>query len=91
VAYVAGNIAFFDLGQHRTPASIWTARPTSPPSSGLSCPSGSNHAKCIQLCHDPNTPPAAFPVISGPKIRLPGQHGKVRRDGYCGEAGEARG
>jgi hypothetical protein len=34
-------------------------------------------------CYDPNTPPAATPLVSGPVIRLPGQHGKVRRDGYC--------
>jgi hypothetical protein len=33
-------------------------------------------------CHNPNTPVAAVPLVSGPVIRLPGQHGKVRRDGY---------
>jgi hypothetical protein len=31
--------------------------------------------------HNPNTPPAATPLVSGPVIRLPGQHGKVRREG----------
>jgi hypothetical protein len=50
VPYVASNIAFFDLGQHRTPASIWTARPTSPPSSGLSCSSGFVHVKRTVRC-----------------------------------------
>jgi transposase len=29
-----------------------------------------------------NTAPPATPLVSGPVIRLPGQHGKVRRDGY---------
>jgi hypothetical protein len=32
--------------------------------------------------HNPNTPPLASPLVSGPVIRLPGRHGKVRRDGY---------
>jgi hypothetical protein len=32
--------------------------------------------------HNPNTPPPATPLVSGPVIRLPGHHGKVRRDGY---------
>jgi len=32
--------------------------------------------------HNPNTLPPATPLISGPVIHLPGQHGKVRRDGY---------
>ncbi len=27
-------------------------------------------------------PPPATPLVNGPVIRLPGQHGKVRRDGY---------
>ncbi len=33
-------------------------------------------------CHNPNTPPSATPLVTGPVIRLPGHHGKVRRDGY---------
>jgi len=40
--------------------------------------SGSVHS----TCHNPNTPPSAFPLVNGPLIRVPGQHGKVRRDGY---------
>lgn len=32
-------------------------------------------------CHNPNTLPPATAVVSGPTIRLPEQHGKVRRDG----------
>jgi hypothetical protein len=35
-------------------------------------------------CHNPNTPPAATPLVSGPTIRLPGHHAKVNRDGYIG-------
>jgi len=34
--------------------------------------------------HNPNTPPPATPLVSGPVIWLPGRHGKVRRDGYRG-------
>jgi hypothetical protein len=33
-------------------------------------------------CHNPNTPPLATPLVSGPLIRLPGQHAVVRGDGY---------
>src|SRR6266511_4184747 len=33
-------------------------------------------------CHNPNIPPPATPLVNGPLIRLPGHHGKVRRDGY---------
>src|SRR6266498_758086 len=33
-------------------------------------------------CHNPNTPPAAFPLVNGSVIGLPGQHDKVRRGGY---------
>jgi hypothetical protein len=32
--------------------------------------------------HNPNTPPPALPLVSGPVIQLPGHHGQVRRDGY---------
>jgi hypothetical protein len=32
--------------------------------------------------HNPNTPPSAIPLVSGPVIQLPGHHAKVRRDGY---------
>jgi hypothetical protein len=32
--------------------------------------------------HNPNTQPPEFPLVNGPVICLPGQHGKVRRDGY---------
>jgi hypothetical protein len=32
--------------------------------------------------HNPNTSPPAAPLVSGTVIRLPGQHGKVRRNGY---------
>ena len=31
--------------------------------------------------HNPNTPPAAMPLVSGPTIRLPGHHVKVRPGG----------
>jgi hypothetical protein len=34
--------------------------------------------------HNPNTPPPATPLVSGPTIRLPGRHAKVNRDGYIG-------
>ncbi len=37
---------------------------------------------CAQTCNNPNTPPRAIPLVSGPVIRLPGQYGKVRCDGY---------
>jgi hypothetical protein len=31
-----------------------------------------------------NTPPPATPLVTGPTIRLPGHHAKVKRDGYIG-------
>ena len=33
-------------------------------------------------CHNPNTPSSAFPLVSGPVVRLPGHHAKARRGGY---------
>jgi hypothetical protein len=33
-------------------------------------------------CINPNTLRLATPLVSGPVIHLPGQYGKVRRDGY---------
>jgi hypothetical protein len=35
-----------------------------------------------QLATNRNSLPLAIPLVSGPVIHLPGQHGKVRRDGY---------
>jgi hypothetical protein len=35
-------------------------------------------------CHNPNTPPSATPLVSGPVIQLPSRHGKVRRDATGG-------
>jgi len=33
-------------------------------------------------CHNPNTSPAATPLVNGPAIRLSGHHAKTRRGGY---------
>jgi hypothetical protein len=65
----------------------WSGRPSAdlrpaPPPAAISAQPG-YHSKWVHpTCHNPNTPPAAFPLVTGPTIRLPGQHGKVRRDGY---------
>jgi hypothetical protein len=32
--------------------------------------------------HNPNTPPPATPLVTGPTIRLPGHHAKINRAGY---------
>jgi hypothetical protein len=49
---------------------------------GVQADGGSQVWDVHSALHNPNTPPPATPLVSGPVIRLPGQHGKVRRDGY---------
>jgi transposase len=46
---------------------------------------GKSKREIIRCLKQSNTPPPAIPLVNGPVVRLPAQHGKVRRDGYRAE------